>query len=128
MKAPQYSSNLDMLSTKDVIGANIRIRNSGLPNYLGEKILVQSKCDIQKLDKLLSDYHDRRLLQFLMFGFPVDHKANEVTISKKNHKGAGVEFDSDVRKYLDKELKREGRVSSICRYLLPSASGYKPNK
>ena len=64
------------------MGANLRVRNSGVPNFIGEKILLQSKFNLPLLDKLLADYHDRRLLDFLMYGFPIDHDGSEVSQSQ----------------------------------------------
>ena len=92
--------------TAQIVAANIHIRNSGVPNYVAEKFRVQSQFDLVLLDKLLQNYHDRRLLQFLMFGFPIDHDGSPVTLNFKNHKGVSAEFEEHVQHYLDEEIKQ----------------------
>ena len=89
--------------------ANIKIRNSGVPNFIGEKIRAQSKFNLQKLDMLLKNYHDRRILKFLMYGFPIDHDGSDVTHNLINHKGVGSEFEVEIEQYLKKEIS-EGAV------------------
>ena len=91
------------------MGANIRIRNSGVPNYVGEKILVQSNFNLKKIDIMLKDYHDKNLIKFLMYGFPIDHDGSKVTHNKKNHTGASAQFAEHIRSYLEVE-KQKGAV------------------
>ena len=91
------------------MGANIRVRNSGVPNYIGQRFLWRSKFNLPLLDRLLIDYHDKRLLQFLMFGFPFDHDGSEVTRNKRNHTGAGQHFQAQIQQYLQLEIE-EGAV------------------
>ena len=67
---------------------------------------MQSQFNLVLLDKLLQNYHDRRLLQFLMFGFPIDHDDSPVTLNFTNHKGASAEFEEQVQQYLDEEIKQ----------------------
>ena len=92
-----------------MVEANIRIRNSGVPNYVGERILVKLKFNLHLLDHLSKQYHDRRILDFLMFSFPIDHDGSEVTHNEVNHKGEGPEFHDDIIAYLKKEIA-EGAV------------------
>ena len=92
------------------MGANLRIRNSGVPNYIGQRILVKSGFNLQLLDHLLKDYHDRQLVQLLMYGFPIDHDGSEVTQSVKNHGGAGPQFFNHIKEYLDTEIKAGATV------------------
>ena len=97
------------------MGANIRICNSGVPNYIGERIRVQSNFNLEKLDVMLKDYHDQRLLQFLMFGFPIDHDGSSVTHNKLNHQGAGAQFQEYIEGYLKDEIRR-GCVFGPCNF------------
>ena len=69
-----------------------------------ERILVQSKFNLPRLHILLKDYHDKRLLEFLMFGFPIDHDGSQVSQTIKNHTGAGPEFTNDIKTYLQEEI------------------------
>ena len=43
------------------MAANMRIRQSGVPNFVGERIMVQSGFNLVLLDKLLKDYYNRRI-------------------------------------------------------------------
>ena len=88
------------------MAANIRVRNSGVPNFMGERILVQSKFNLPLLDKLLKDYQDRRVLEFLMFGFPIDHDGSPVSVMKQNHTGAGPQFVNEIQEYLKFDIEQ----------------------
>lgn len=49
-----------------------RVEKSGKFNYQGLQIMLPTKWNIQLLDKLLTGYHDKEIINFLKFGWPVD--------------------------------------------------------
>ena len=76
---------------------------------MGLRIPVGSKLDFAYLETKLKYFHDPRVIQFLRFGFPIDHDGSQVTINSVNHKDADPEFHSDILAYLNTEI-REGAV------------------
>ena len=52
------------------------VRATALPNYLGAKIPIPSGLNIPAWRKLLTGYHDRHMVDFLEYGWPVDYTAD----------------------------------------------------
>lgn len=62
------------------------IREKGLPNFLGARIPVSSNLRIENWEKHLQLYHDKELLTFLTFGWPVGFHSNiPPTSVSENH-------------------------------------------
>ena len=89
--------------------ANKVVRDSGVPNYLQARIRVPSKFNFQYLETKLANYPNNCLLDYLKFGFPIEHDGRDVTHNHVNHKGASEEFYEHILKYLQVELK-EGAI------------------
>ncbi len=89
-----------------MIKANLEIRQSGKPNYLGPRIPIFNNWNLKLFENLLANYHDKRLVQFLAFGWPLGHKGcplnHELVL---NHKGAR-ENPAQVFQYLENETKK----------------------
>ena len=83
---------------------------SGIPNYRGCRIKLPSNFNFDYLEAKLENYHDIQILEFLKFGFPVDHDGSTgVNYPVKNHKGA-TEFAKQVREALHKEIVLGGSL------------------
>ena len=81
------------------------IFNSKVPNKDGCQILVKSNFNLEFLERELKNYHRKHVLEFLKFGFPIDHKRSSgVAVVQRNHKGAR-EFKKECWKYVEKEVK-----------------------
>ena len=86
--------------------------NSGLPNYLGCKIPINQRMNIQYMRSLLFDYKDRVVCDLLEYGFPIGFEGDRSQVLKsvhkkdvwkfKNRKGA-EEYPSEMLAYLKKE-------------------------
>ena len=85
--------------------ANCKVRASGVPNYLGERIPVPSCFNFQFLEDKLQPFSNKKLIQYLKFGFPIEHNGWRVTHNFVNHQGAGPQFYEDIVEYLRTELK-----------------------
>ena len=64
-KEPVFIDSVDKL-----IKIANSIRNSGLPNYRGIRIPIKSGLNIEAWEKYLQYYVDKRVLQYIKFGFP----------------------------------------------------------
>ena len=95
------------------VEANRRVRQSGKPNYLGERIRVPSKFNFSVLENMLSNYSIRRLIEFLKFGFPIEHNGSAVTHNRVNHKGAQQPFYNDIIEYLDTEIHEQAVLGPL---------------
>ena len=86
--------------------------------------------NISYMRSLLTDYNDKRVCDFLEFGFPMGVSPDFVlqSVDKKdlwkfrNHKGA-TEFPDDINKYLQKEIKQKSILGPF--KTCPFSSGIK---
>ena len=80
------------------------IRSSGLPNYRQVRIPIQSGLNIGAWKKYLHDYPDKKLIQYLQYGFPLSLSSPE---SLRNHTVkkhfSALRHPSAIQEYLDKE-------------------------
>ena len=81
------------------------IQSSGLPNYKVARIPVSSGLNIPAWEAYLLDYPDKRVIQYLKFGFPLslDENNNLHNIDISNHVSA-LQYPDAVQDYLDKEI------------------------
>ena len=88
------------------VSANRRVRESKEPNFSGEKIQVNFEWNLQQLETWLEDYHDKQVVEFLKYGWPLNAKNTEInTEIPRNQKGV-EESPNAVRKYIQQELQR----------------------
>lgn len=86
------------------------IREVGLPNFLGARIPVSSNLVIQKWEDYLKTYHDKELVTFLRFGWPVGfHSKTPPTSVPENHMSAKA-YNSHVQRFVAKELDHHAMV------------------
>ena len=79
--------------------------SSNKPNYLGCRIPVTSNINCTLLKEWLSDYHDKGVVNFIRFGWPIDSSTCEPHgKSVKNHQGA-LQFQEELNKHIRKELE-----------------------
>ena len=82
------------------------IRASGLPNYRAVRIPIKSGLNVEAWERHLKDYEDKRVVQYIKFGFPLSlnnpHELNNTDIT--NHYSA-CQHPQQVQQYIDKEIK-----------------------
>ena len=83
-----------------------QIRSTGKPNYIEARYPLKSGLNLEAWNRLLFDYPDRKLLQYLTFGFPLSLSEPETLGNKvfKNHISA-LQYPEAVDRYLAKELE-----------------------
>ena len=95
----------ESLNETDILNCKL-VEASGVPNFQGCRIPLETHLNLDVWERLLSDYHDREVVQFLKFGFPInfegylDLQENQVV---SNHRGA-LEFPDQIQHFLDEEL------------------------
>ena len=66
------------------------VREKGYPNMFGAKIPIKTQWNTDKLEQLLSHYHDKEVILGLRYGWPTGRlpTMGDPTITLKNHQGA----------------------------------------
>ena len=94
--------------TLALINTHFAVKATGLPNYKSAKIPLPTSFNFPFLEKQLKDYHDKDVIQFLKFGFPVDCTPVDPDPGMPaNHKGA-IEFKREVESALHQEVLKGG--------------------
>ena len=76
-------------SVPDVLTAHKLIRDSGLPNFLGLRIPVETNLNVSSWRKHLVDYFDQQLPDLIEFGFPLDFdRTRDLQSTLVNHASA----------------------------------------
>ena len=79
------------------------VRSAGGVNVLTTRIPIKTGWNIRLLSQLASSPSDREVVQYLLFGWPINHDGREVTVNKQNHSTALL-HKQDVDKYVQSEL------------------------
>ena len=82
------------------------ILSTGVPNYQSAKIPIKSGLNVEAWENYLQDYLDKKVLQYIKFGYPLSllnpHELCNKEIS--NHYSAW-QYPSQVQEYIIKEKK-----------------------
>ena len=82
------------------------IRESGAPNYLVCRLPIDCPWNIEKLEQLLEGYHDKEIIEFFKYGWPIDAHNTEINTNiPHNQKGVHENLDQ-VKECLQDELNR----------------------
>ena len=91
------------MSDQQYLTMAVRVAESRLPNCDGLQCLVSPDLNLANWASYLHKYKDTRLLQFLVYGFPLDVSDNfEYRSHVTNHYSA-LAFPSQVNKFLNKK-------------------------
>ena len=87
------------------------MKATGLPNFVGARVPVQSDLLVSRWRELLVDYSDYKVCEFLEFGFPLDYSASSLpnAVEYRNHSGARRHARA-VSDYLQQECS-SGRIA-----------------
>ena len=98
-----------------------------LPECLGAQVPVKLGWNVQLLENLLSGYHDREVVQWIKYGWPVSRPLNwrDPTPSFENHASA-EQFLEDVENYIAKELDRKATMGPFSTVPFTSWIGVSP--
>ena len=92
---------------------SIWCRSPGLHNKDFCCIQVNHNLNFDLLDGLLSEYHDKQILEFLKYGWPIERDMDiALEMSSINHKGA-TEFQEDIDLYIKREVELGATIGSF---------------
>ena len=86
------------------------VYNTGVPNFQKARIPVCTKWNIPLLEGLLSEYHDAQILDFLVYGWPIDRNPDiPLEMGGRNHAGA-TNFPEHIDAYIHKETSLKAQI------------------
>ena len=88
------------------VSAYRKVRDSGKPNFEGEQIIVNDNWNFDYLEEKLSDYHDREVIKYFKYGWPLNAQDTEIREEVPKNQAGVKENREEVRKYLQEEIDR----------------------
>ena len=86
------------------------VLQSGVPNYRGVRVPLNSTFNLQYLKEMTVDYHDKILIDYLTFGFPLGLAEGAcIRSSSKDNHASALNFPEAVEQYIVAE-KKEGTL------------------
>ena len=86
------------------LNAYHRVKRTAVPNCKGARIQVNRNWNLDLMDEWLEGYHDRKVIDFLRYGWPLNATNTEVnTTVPPNQKGVQL-HEIKITKYIQKEL------------------------
>ena len=106
--------------------ANRLVRQSGKCNFEGERIEVNDKWNLNRLEEWLVDYHDRELVNLLRYGWPLNAKdtAQQDDVPE-NQKGA-KQNPEKIKAYLKEEIENGSVIGPFIKNPFGSAARFSP--
>ena len=82
------------------------VRENGYPNRWGAKIPIKTNWNITLFESLLEGYHDKEIIEWMKFGWPVRRlpTLQSPSLTFKNHKSAS-DYPQALTKYIEKESR-----------------------
>ena len=96
---------LDMNDASSYLQAVDLILESGLPNYKAVRIPLPSTFDCEYLEQQMVDYHDKVVLDYIKFGFPlgIENRCHITSNASDNHSSAKA-YSDEVSSFIRDEL------------------------
>ena len=90
---------------QDILIAH-EVISSGVPNQFKCRIPLNTTWNIPLLESLLTEYHDKEVIEWLQFEFPMSRSDEfpDPTPAECNHQGATM-YPEQVDTYLEKEIR-----------------------
>ena len=99
----------------------------GYPNIWGARIPIETKWDLDLFSRLLENYEDREVVQWMRYGWPSGRlpSLGNTGTSNKNHKGA-TDHPEALRKYIKKEAAQGAVMGPYDKIPFTSKVGISP--
>ena len=82
-----------------------KVRASGVPNYRGARVQVNTRVDFGIWNTLLEDYDDRQVIDLMKYGWPSGYESDlKPKLGLPNH-ASGLGHPNEVSAYLEKEVR-----------------------
>ena len=100
------TKTVNMCNSSDYLQLVSRVLDSGRPNCKGEHVPLASSFNLDFIRSEIHNYHDKKLLDYLSFGFPLGLDKN-ILISnnaEENHQSA-LQYPESIDEYINTELQ-----------------------
>ena len=100
-RSPPYSQTLERLQLHE------KIKESGCPNAFGCKTPLETKLNVPFLETSLNNYHDREIVQFCKYGWPIGVDNEEFCDRRTptNHRSA-LDFPEEKTSHIHEEIEQ----------------------
>ena len=88
-----------------IVAAHNIVKNSGKPNFMGARIPVAGQFNIHAWKFYLDQYWDKRIVDLLQFGFPLDFDRSKILQSTYDNHSSALKFPDHVQNYIETEKK-----------------------
>ena len=96
---------VDLSSPTEYFQLVDKVLKSGVPNYKAVRTPLPSAFNLDFIEHMAKDYHDKQLLEYLTYGFPLNiSRPRNVSSAHENHHSANV-HSSAVDDYIQSELQ-----------------------
>ena len=96
--------NLDKTAQIMPIVQHILVSQHDLPNAFGAKLPVKTALNIDAWYTRLTDYHDRQIVDFLRYGWPINYTADILPDSSLSNHPSALTFSDHVDHFFATEL------------------------
>ena len=96
---------LDMKDPQAYFRAVDLVLQSGLPNYKAVRIPLPSAFDWQYLEQQITDYHDKAILDYIEFGFPLSFtRRSDISSNATDNHASARAYPDKVSSFIQDEL------------------------
>ena len=81
------------------------VRRCAVPNYCGKRIPIPSGLDIPEWRRLLQDYPDDQLVDFLEYGWPADYTGDLPPVAARANHTERPDNTDHIRAYVEEEVR-----------------------
>ena len=92
-------------SIPDIVEAHAKVKKSGLPNFMHERIPLKTQIKVHYWKKYLHNYWDQQLVDLIQFGFPLDFDRRIALQSTEVNHNSALKYSDHVSKYIQEELQ-----------------------
>ena len=104
IKAPARSP-VEVTDTEAYLKVASAVRHSGVPNYQSVRIPISSSFNLKYVQDHIEHYHDKALLDYLTFGFPLNLNRNcDIKANATENHSSARNFSRDVYKFIQSEV------------------------
>ena len=108
------------------VNANRVVRETRKFNHEEACIQVNYDWDLDTLDEWLKDYKDRKLPEFLKYGWPLNAYNTEINENMPRNQEGARENPEEIRKYLKKELEAGTVIGPFLKNPFGSSARFSP--
>jgi hypothetical protein len=72
------------------------VRSLGVPNFMGACITLQHGLNMERWESLLQNYHDKEILGYLKYGWPINYISEDIPWSTLENQKSAQEYPTHM--------------------------------